>query len=114
MIFIFTSFGVESESRVLVPEHLKIKEPTMVSFPKNEIRLNPQRVAPPFLGSTYNGFKEALAFKESQGNYFSINTFGYLGKYQFGISTLQSLQCHQVPERPDATGEGLSCKHCAE
>ncbi|WP_299217434.1 peptidoglycan-binding protein LysM [uncultured Dokdonia sp.] len=39
-------------------------------------------------GQMYIGFKEALAFKESQGNYFSINTFGYLGKYQFGASTL--------------------------
>ncbi|WP_299767425.1 peptidoglycan-binding protein LysM [uncultured Dokdonia sp.] len=39
-------------------------------------------------GGMYIGFKEALAFKESQGNYFSINTFGYMGKYQFGASTL--------------------------
>lgn len=39
-------------------------------------------------GGMYTGFKEALAFKESQGNYFSINTFGYMGKYQFGASTL--------------------------
>ncbi|WP_394348958.1 hypothetical protein [Pareuzebyella sediminis] len=46
-------------------------------------------VAPPFLGSSYIGFKEALAFKESQGNYFTTNTLGYLGKYQFGIGTLQ-------------------------
>src|SRR5690606_2321339 len=45
--------------------------------------------APPFLGSSYIGFKEALAFKESQGDYFTINTLGYLGKYQFGIGTLQ-------------------------
>jgi hypothetical protein len=46
-------------------------------------------LAPPFLGSTYIGFKEALAFKESQGNYFTTNTLGYLGKYQFGVGTLQ-------------------------
>jgi len=46
-------------------------------------------VAPPFLGSSYIGFKEALAFKESSGDYFSVNTLGYLGKYQFGIGTLQ-------------------------
>lgn len=42
----------------------------------------------PFLRKEFNGFKEALAFKESQGNYFSINTYGYMGKYQFGTSTL--------------------------
>lgn len=43
----------------------------------------------PYLGNSYNGFKEALAFKESRGNYFSVNTLGYLGKYQFGAETLK-------------------------
>ena len=43
----------------------------------------------PFLGKSYNGFKEAVGFKESRGNYFSINTLGYLGKYQFGTETLK-------------------------
>lgn len=43
----------------------------------------------PYLGKTYVGFKEALAFKESRGNYFSVNDFGYLGKYQFGKETLK-------------------------
>jgi len=42
-----------------------------------------------FLGKTFIGFKEALAFKESQGRYNIINEFGYMGKYQFGKSTLQ-------------------------
>lgn len=41
-----------------------------------------------FLGKTYAGFKEALGFKESQGNYRVINQFGYLGKYQFNKNTL--------------------------
>jgi len=43
----------------------------------------------PYLGKSYNGFKEALAFKESRGNYFTVNTLGYLGKYQFGAETLK-------------------------
>lgn len=43
----------------------------------------------PLIGDRYLGFKEALAFKESQGNYFTVNTYGYLGKYQFGKSTLE-------------------------
>jgi len=42
----------------------------------------------PFIGKSYVGFKEALAFKESQGNYASVNTLGYMGKYQFGKNTL--------------------------
>lgn len=43
----------------------------------------------PYLGKTYVGFKEALGFKESRGNYFTVNDLGYLGKYQFGAETLK-------------------------
>lgn len=42
----------------------------------------------PYLQKDFIGFKEALAFKESQGRYTVVNTFGYLGKYQFGKTTL--------------------------
>ncbi len=42
----------------------------------------------PELGKSYVGFKEALAFKESRGDYGVVNQFGYMGKYQFGIGTL--------------------------
>ena len=43
----------------------------------------------PYLEKSFVGFKEALAFKESRGNYFSVNSYGYLGKYQFGKETLK-------------------------
>ena len=42
-----------------------------------------------FLDNKFIAFKEALAFKESQGKYNAVNTLGYLGKYQFGITTLE-------------------------
>ncbi|CAM3487596.1 hypothetical protein ZORO111903_15225 [Zobellia roscoffensis] len=86
--FILLSYGFESK-QVKVPETLKVKQPTEVLFPKNKTMHATILLAPPFLGSSYIGFKEALAFKESQGNYFTTNTLGYLGKYQFGIGTLQ-------------------------
>lgn len=43
------------------------------------------------LGYSFIGFKEALAFKESQGIYNIVNRFGYLGKYQFGRTSLKSV-----------------------
>ena len=43
----------------------------------------------PSLGKSFNGFKEALPFKESSGDYFRVNKFGYLGKYQFAAETLK-------------------------
>jgi hypothetical protein len=45
----------------------------------------------PTLGKSFIGFKEALGFKESRGDYFIVNKFGYLGKYQFGKETLKMI-----------------------
>ena len=90
LIVIFILYGFSPfKKEVKVPELLKIKEPTTVLFPQDKALLNEITVSPPFLGSKYVGFKEALAFKESQGNYFTINSYGYLGKYQFGVPTLE-------------------------
>ncbi|MDO1500227.1 peptidoglycan-binding protein LysM [Winogradskyella maritima] len=60
----------------------------MASQPKPKQETKPFT---PYLGKSFEGFKEALAFKESQGNYFRVNTFGYLGKYQFGAETLKMI-----------------------
>ena len=50
----------------------------------------------PFLQKDFIGFKEALAFKESQGKYSVVNKFGYLGKYQFGKNTLRRLKIYNT------------------
>ncbi len=93
MIVILTSFVSYTTPKKVdykIPDSLRvlINQETIVfqdSIGVNEDDL----VNPPFLGNTYNGFKEALAFKESQGRYNVVNTLGYLGKYQFGKSTLK-------------------------
>ncbi|MDX1277767.1 peptidoglycan-binding protein LysM [Oceanihabitans sediminis] len=51
----------------------------------------PKEKFTPTLGKSFVGFKEALAFKESRGDYFVVNEFGYLGKYQFGAETLKTI-----------------------
>ncbi len=56
-------------------------------FDKNKI---------PFKGNFFVGFKEAIAFKESQGKYNKISTLGYLGKYQFGTETLKTVGINNV------------------
>jgi hypothetical protein len=88
VMFVLSGFGL-SPFKVSVPEPLKVKEPTSVLFPKNKASLIEIEFMPPYAGTEFTGFKEALAFKESKGNYFAVNTFGYLGKYQFGMSTLE-------------------------
>lgn len=48
----------------------------------------------PLLQKSFIAFKEALAFKESRGDYNCVNTLGYLGKYQFGSSTLRRFKIY--------------------
>lgn len=45
----------------------------------------------PYTGKTLIGFKQALAVKESAGIYDLVNAYGYMGKYQFGRSTLRNV-----------------------
>lgn len=45
----------------------------------------------PFTGKFFIGYKEAIAFRESQGKYKKINSIGCMGKYQFGSETLRSI-----------------------
>ena len=46
----------------------------------------------PFIKKDFIGFKEFLGFFESGSDYKKINRLGYLGKYQFGKSTLKVLK----------------------
>lgn len=48
----------------------------------------------PYTGKFFIGYKEAIAFKESQGKYKKINSLGYLGKYQFAKETLKTVGVH--------------------
>lgn len=52
----------------------------------------------PYLQKNFIAFKQAVAFKESQGKYSIVNTHGYLGKYQFGRTTLQRLDIYNTKD----------------
>ena len=93
MFLVLESFDWERRPsrRATVPPSLLTEGQGATHFPKPLAESMDEGVRPPFLGSRLIGFREALAFSESSGDYFSTNTLGYLGKYQFGISTLQLL-----------------------
>ena len=60
-----------------------------------EVNLNSQDSVP-FLGKSFLGFCYDLGFSESSGNYRAVNRLGYLGKYQFGRSTLNWVGIHNT------------------
>lgn len=96
MLFTFVNFGLNpsgAESSQL-PESLSVTEAEYAHLPALSPDTYQYGLRPPFLGKGYIGFREALAFKESGGDYFTTNTLGYLGKYQFGLTTLQLMGIH--------------------
>ena len=68
------------------------REVPMITLPKEDV------FQIPFLQNDFVGFKEALAFKESQGKYRVVNTLGYLGKYQFGATTLERFRIYNTEQ----------------
>jgi len=64
MIFILFSYGFKPVIAT-VPEALRVNGPTEVLYPKNKTIPKKNIAVPPFLLTSYNGFKEALAIKES-------------------------------------------------
>ncbi|PQJ14850.1 hypothetical protein [Aureicoccus marinus] len=85
------------ENLVQLPSSLEVVDPVALKYPAcpedytDWRETIPKIVVVPALEKDLVGFKEALGFKESRGDYFTINTLGYMGKYQFGNSTLGSL-----------------------
>lgn len=84
-LFVFIGFNATSIDRV------KNRNPKN-NFPKNS------SLEVPYLPRNFVGFKEAVAFKESQGKYNAVNTLGYLGKYQFGKETLKRFKIYNTRE----------------
>ena len=72
---------------------LPIKE---ISLVKSEIKV-PKIIVPEI--KDHNKFLDDIGFRESSNNYKAVNQFGYLGKYQFGRKTLNSLGFENVSNR---------------
>ena len=66
------------------------KEKAITKYPKDV------RFRFPYIEKNFVAFKEAVAFKESQGKFSVVNTLGYLGKYQFGRTTLERFKIYDT------------------
>ena len=93
IVVVLTSFGINKvkEDALVVPKANLVVTNTLVNFPLELTEETAKNKHLVFLDKNFQGFKEAIAFKESQGDYSAVNTLGYLGKYQFGASTLKMM-----------------------
>lgn len=71
--------------------------------------------------SSHELFLDALGFRESSNDYQAVNRFGYLGKYQFGRTTLNKLGYDNISNReflsdPDVQEQAMQdlLKHNAD
>ena len=69
---------------------------TLVISPSNGYDFDKIAYKIPFTTRDFVGFKEFLGFYESGSDYKKINSLGYLGKYQFGRSTLKVLRIKKI------------------
>ncbi|WP_461532014.1 peptidoglycan-binding protein LysM [Sinomicrobium sp.] len=83
----FISLGLSPEKQVELNESIRVTG--SLTYTVASLGEQLPEIKPPFLGKSFIGFKEALGFKESRGDYFVTNHLGYMGKYQFGASTLR-------------------------
>lgn len=93
MIFINSAFIFNNQNKKTVVYNLP-KKGAIATVPTEIDALYAPQI--PLLGKSFIGFKQALAFKESQIDYNCVNTLGYLGKYQFGRSTLKRFKIHNT------------------
>ena len=83
------------ETTLITNHYYKISEPLAYNVSTHESTLsdlNEKLNSADFSIETKNtfiDFKEALAVKESDGDYKTVNSYGYMGKYQFGKGTLK-------------------------
>ncbi|RRJ91976.1 peptidoglycan-binding protein LysM [Paenimyroides tangerinum] len=56
------------------------------------------KVTPITKSKSFIEFKEALAERESAGEYDIVNSYGYMGKYQFGKAALRSIGINDAKE----------------
>lgn len=94
----FSSFKIERVPGFHVDENEEIN----YSVPnENDIDNVDEKVSSveiPYVGKTFVGFRQALAFRESRGILNMVNPYGYMGKYQFGKSTLRTVGVYDFQE----------------
>lgn len=94
---IFISFTLFGNSELLNQKKVQYNLPIANSIATVSKDIKPFNIVyTPNVDNAFIGFREALAFKESQGKYDKINTLGYIGKYQFGKSTLNRIKIYDT------------------
>lgn len=91
LIVAFIASGFKPHNRSDLSWFYSNEDERVADYP-SDLKSYPES-APSMLstGKSFMGYKESLAYKESQGQYKLVNRYGFMGKYQFGTSALKSI-----------------------
>jgi len=103
LVLITASAFKSYETELMFNEHYKVSENLAYHVAtadehEQQTEMVLDEVVLPMTGKSFIGFKEALAVRESAGNYKAINDYGYLGKFQFGKETLKIMGIKNTKE----------------
>jgi len=103
IVMAFTTF-----QRMVVEEAIEVEplRPVALIVPPIKTEVNIPKI------KNHDTFLEDLGFRESSGRYKVVNKYGYLGKYQFGRKTLNSIGMKNISNRefldnPDLQEEAM-------
>lgn len=99
LVLVVSSGFINFKKEKLEGFHLSNTEVIKYHVPneyENEEVIIPVKV--PNVGKSFTGFAQKMAYKESRGMLHLVNPYGYMGKYQFGRSTLRTVGIYDFQE----------------
>ena len=99
LVLVVSSGFITFKEEKLEGFHLSNSEVIKYHVPneyENEEVVIPVKV--PNVGKSFTGFAQKMAYKESRGILHLVNPYGYMGKYQFGRSTLRTVGVYDFQE----------------
>ena len=100
LVLVVSSGFITFKEEKLEGFHLTNNEVIKYHVP-NENENENEEITPvkvPHVGKSFAGFAQKMAYKESRGILHLVNPYGYMGKYQFGRSTLRTIGIYDFQE----------------
>ena len=90
LVFAVSIFSLFANSTLYIP-HTKSVLNSLKPLPVVELEIEIEEVEVKIEVKDHKAFLDAMGMRESSNNYLAVNSYGYIGRYQFGKATLKSL-----------------------
>lgn len=98
LVAVISSGFISLDEKKVKGFHLAENEVIQYTVENEVIVEEKVEVSVPHVGKTFAGFAQKMAYRESRGILHLVNPFGYMGKYQFGKSTLRTVGVYDFQE----------------